>query len=115
MAQTVPTNDGATYPLVQMHFHSPSETTFAGAHFPVELHFVNTDRDGKSVVVAVMVEPGAANPAWQPYIDALGLAKGDSKNVNLDWSKLLPTDRTQPGTSRIVTSNTVIADAAVLR
>ena len=88
------TYNGTTYPLAQMHFHSPSETTFAGNHFPVELHFVNTNRNSKSVVVAAMVRPGAANPAWQPYIDALGLAKGDSKQVNLDWSKLLPTDLT---------------------
>jgi carbonic anhydrase len=87
------TYDDTTYPLVQMHFHSPSETTFNGVHFPVELHFVNTDRAGKSVVIATMVRPGAANPAWQPYIDALGLAKGASKSVDLDWSKLLPTDR----------------------
>jgi carbonic anhydrase len=84
------TDDATNYPLVQMHFHAPSETTFAGRHAPVELHFVNTDTDGRSVVVAAMVQPGAENPAWQPYVDALGLKKGVSTTIALDWSKLLP-------------------------
>lgn len=38
---------GATFPTngylsgVQLHFHSPSEHTINGAHYPLELHIVN--------------------------------------------------------------------------
>jgi carbonic anhydrase len=84
--------DGTTYALAQMHFHSPSETTLAGTHAPIELHFVNSNAGGKSVVIAAMVQPGRENVAWRSYVDALGLRKGDSTNIDVDWSKLLPTD-----------------------
>lgn len=83
---------GTTYALVQMHFHSPSETTFAGTHAPIELHFVNSNAAGKSTVIAAMVQPGPENIAWQSFVDALGLRDGHSTKTEIDWSKLLPAD-----------------------
>lgn len=86
------TLDGVRYSLVQIHFHSPSEMTLSGTHAPIELHFVNSTESGRSVVIAALVQPGADNAAWRPYVDALGLAKDKSKDIELDWSRLLPTD-----------------------
>jgi carbonic anhydrase len=33
--------NGAFVPATQLHFHSPSEHTFNGVHYPLELHIVN--------------------------------------------------------------------------
>jgi carbonic anhydrase len=84
------TDAGASYELVQMHFHSPSETTIAGAHAPVEVHFVNADDDGNLAVVAAMVRPGAENAAWEPFLDAFETAEKDATGIDLAWSRLLP-------------------------
>jgi carbonic anhydrase len=48
------------YDLLQFHFHTPSETTFEGLHYPLEAHFVHRNAEGKLAVVAVMIRPGAA-------------------------------------------------------
>jgi carbonic anhydrase len=39
------------YPLVQYHFHTPSEHTFAGQHFPGEIHLVHRAANGQLAVV----------------------------------------------------------------
>lgn len=61
--------NGNRYTLRQFHFHSPSENTFNGKHFPMEAHLVHSDQDGHLAVVAVMFNVGAANPVlsqiWQ--------------------------------------------------
>ncbi len=46
--------DDDIFELKQMHFHSPSEHTINGKHFPLEAHFVHKDKSGHIAVVAVM-------------------------------------------------------------
>lgn len=53
--------DGKKYSLAQFHFHSVSEHTFSGKHFPLEAHFVHKDESGKLAVVGVMFDFGAKN------------------------------------------------------
>lgn len=89
------TVDGATYGLKQVHFHSPSEHTVAGASFPAEFHFVNKDASGAITVVGVLVIQGAAdNAAWTPFIAAASTAVGGETEAELDWPALLPLDLT---------------------
>jgi carbonic anhydrase len=57
------TVDGHVYELKQFHFHAPSENRFAAKAFPLEVHLVHADKDGKLAVVAVMFREGAANEA----------------------------------------------------
>ncbi len=57
------TLDGHDYELKQFHFHTPSENHIAGKAYPMEAHLVHSDRDGHLVVIAVMIEAGAMNPA----------------------------------------------------
>jgi carbonic anhydrase len=52
---------GWKYELQQGHFHSPSEHTVNGQHYPMEIHLVHTDDKGQLVVVGVMVEAGEEN------------------------------------------------------
>lgn len=53
---------GESYELVQFHFHTPSENTFEGTHFPLEIHFVHRNLAGRLAVVSVMVRAGEAGP-----------------------------------------------------
>lgn len=50
-----------TFVLKQFHFHTPSEHTFAGRHFPMEVHLVHKSEDGQLAVLAAMIRPGASN------------------------------------------------------
>ena len=61
-------NDGVmrfenkNFRLVQIHFHTPSEYTFNGEHFPMVGHIVHQADDGQLLVVAVMFKEGKDNP-----------------------------------------------------
>ncbi|RTZ61300.1 MAG: hypothetical protein DSZ32_02170, partial [Gammaproteobacteria bacterium] len=55
--------DDDVFELKQMHFHSPSEHTVNGRHFPLEAHFVHRDKDGNIAVVAVLFHIDKPNHA----------------------------------------------------
>jgi carbonic anhydrase len=59
------TLDGADYVVRQFHFHSPSEHTLDGKHFPLELHIVHKDRQGNLAVVGLLFDLGEENTALQ--------------------------------------------------
>lgn len=54
--------EGKQFRLVQVHFHTPSEYTFNGQHFPMVAHLVHQAEDGQLLVVGVMFNEGAENP-----------------------------------------------------
>ncbi|MBB33860.1 MAG: carbonate dehydratase [Hirschia sp.] len=54
------------YKLIQFHFHTPSEHTIDGRHFPMEAHFVHQAKDGTLAVIGVMFAEGANNPRLDP-------------------------------------------------
>jgi carbonic anhydrase len=63
--------NGHTFNLLQFHFHTPSENTVKGNHFPMEAHLVHSDGEGNLAVVSVLFEEGAANKALEqiwPYM-----------------------------------------------
>src|SRR5512141_1614980 len=48
--------DGTTWTLLQFHFHSPSEHSLDGLHYPMEMHLVHAGPDGKpGLVVAILL------------------------------------------------------------
>lgn len=49
------------YQLIQGHFHSPSEHTFDGKHFAMEIHLVHSNEEGRLAVVGLMIEEGEEN------------------------------------------------------
>jgi len=83
---------GVTYPLLQIHFHAPSEHEVNGMHYPVELHFVHKTAGGKIAVVGVFVKAGKSNAAWAPFVDKITSATpvAEETPITLDWAKLLP-------------------------
>ncbi|MFL5514248.1 MAG: carbonic anhydrase family protein, partial [Gemmatimonadales bacterium] len=58
--------EGTRYQLIQFHFHTPSEHTFAGKHAPAELHLVHRSGDGRLAVIGVLLQPGPENAALAP-------------------------------------------------
>lgn len=82
---------GAEYELLQFHFHTPSENTFHGMHFPLEAHFVHRNEGGRLAVVALMVRPGE-----EGALDLLPLPvkTGDEETLGADFdpASMLPED-----------------------
>ncbi len=87
---------GKRYELVQFHFHHPSETKLGGQGFPLELHLVHKDADGKLAVVGVLMANGSANPVLANIFKYLPTEVGKESapdGVGVDPTKLLPTNR----------------------
>lgn len=84
-----------TYSLVQFHFHSPSEHTVNGRHFPMEMHLVHKSADGRLAVVGVLLEEGTFNKAYEPIFANLPSKRGVEthlEHVTVDVQMLLPRD-----------------------
>lgn len=85
------------FQLLQYHFHSPSEHTVGGKHFPIEMHMVHKSADGKLAVVGVFIEEGAHNTAFDPIWSNLPNSKGlenHLEHVTVDVNRLLPPRKT---------------------
>jgi len=81
------------YELIQFHFHSPSEHTVHGKHYPMEVHFVHKSSSGALAVVGVFIEQGAHNAAFDPIWANLPKQKGVEshfEHVKIDVDNLLP-------------------------
>lgn len=85
------------YELVQYHFHDPSEHTVGGRRYPMEMHMVHRAADGALAVVAVLIDQGRHNAAFDPVWSNLPRTKGIEahyEHVAVDVDALLPSVRT---------------------
>ena len=85
-----------TYRLLQYHFHSPSEHTVEGKHFPMEMHLVHKSTAGDLAVIGVFLEEGEHNPAFDALWRNLPDRKGervDLRETDSDIDALLPETR----------------------
>ena len=85
--------DGATYELLQYHFHAPSEHTIHGKHLPMEMHLVHQAASGQLAVVGVLIEEGSHNAMFDPVWENLPRTPGESRhleNIVVDIDALLP-------------------------
>ncbi|MDR1448158.1 MAG: carbonic anhydrase family protein [Candidatus Ancillula sp.] len=81
------------YEFKQVHFHSPSEHTVDGKHYPLEAHFVSKSLDGQTSVVAVMFTEGAENNTFEQILELSSHEVQNTStplNQHLDLKKLLP-------------------------
>ncbi len=93
--------DGVRYDLVQLHFHHGSEHLVQGRRFAMEMHLVHRSAALEVAVVAVLLQEGAHNPAfdaiWRHLPGGGGVVEGDDSpaNVpaNVDLASLLPVRR----------------------
>ena len=83
-----------TYPLLQFHFHAPSEHTVSGKSYPLEMHLVHKLDSGAYAVVGVFIVEGAENSAFAPVWAHLpGEVSGATPTgMSVNVAELLPAD-----------------------
>jgi len=89
------TSSGQVFPLAQVHFHTPSEHTLNGRHFPLVAHFVHQKKSGSIAVLGVMFEEGSHNKALQEIIDVVPSSTTKSSAIKGDQfnpEQLVPKD-----------------------
>ncbi|MCZ8293760.1 MAG: carbonic anhydrase family protein [Hylemonella sp.] len=87
---------GNTYQLVQFHFHHPAEERINGQGYPMVGHFVHRNEQGQLAVLAVLLEPGEANPLIQKVWTHMPLDVNDSVRLPPDLihvGEILPRDQ----------------------
>lgn len=86
---------GVAYPLVQFHFHAPSEHVEGGVQYPLEMHLVHRLDSGELAVVGVFIAEGAENNALAPVWDHLAMAASPAidTGATIDIAQLLPAER----------------------
>jgi carbonic anhydrase len=89
--------DKKVYKLKQFHFHTPSENTLFGKHFPMEAHLVHSTDDGELAVISVMFSGGFNdNKFLAKFMNKLPLTKGvknDLVKENLNAFDMMPEDK----------------------
>ncbi len=87
---------GSVYKLVQMHFHTPSEEQVNYRSFAMVAHLVHKNNEGQLAVVAVLLDPGVANPLIDKVWTYMPLDLNDRVRLPaaiLDLNELLPKDQ----------------------
>ncbi len=89
------TYEGKKLNLLQFHFHSLSEHTLNGKHFPMEIHFVHKSDDGSLAVIGVFVKEGEENSYFENFWENLPKNNSDEFEVEdkIELIKLLPDDK----------------------
>lgn len=77
--------------LKQFHFHTPSETHINHKKYPMEIHFVHESKDEKLLVLAVLVEEGGANRAFEQILNHVPIHKNEKLSlIDFDPQALMP-------------------------
>jgi len=87
---------GSTYQLLQFHFHHPSEERVNHKAYAMVAHLVHRNAEGRLAVVAVLLDPGAANSLIHKVWTYMPLDNGDKVRMPpalLDLNELLPKDQ----------------------
>jgi carbonic anhydrase len=94
------------YQLVQLHFHTPSEHTIDGVHFPVEAHLVHREvTTGDLAVVAVLMRTGVSNQVVDAALGSAPSVVGSAVPLDRAFSLtgLLPPPASRCGGRRYAT------------
>jgi len=87
---------GSTYKLLQFHFHHPAEEKVNYKGFAMVAHLVHKNDQGQLAVVAVLIDPGAANELVHKVWTHMPLDTGDRVPLPaglIDMKDLLPQDQ----------------------
>ena len=76
------TFDGERYDLQGLHFHAPAEHQVDRITYPLEVHFIHKNSQGKLLVVGVFFKEGKINKNLQTLF-AIPLSKLDKSNKDL--------------------------------
>ena len=84
------------FELLQFHFHTPSEHTKEGFHYPMEMHLVHKDGDGNLAVIGILFKEGAQNDELQKLINHLPKDIGKEhryRGVHIDLTRFFPAQK----------------------
>lgn len=84
------------FKLVQFHFHHPSEERVNHRSFAMVAHLVHRSAEGQLAVLAVLLDPGEANPLIHKVWTHMPLDTGDRVRLPpglLNLNELLPQDQ----------------------
>ncbi|NJN44404.1 MAG: carbonic anhydrase family protein [Anaerolineae bacterium] len=87
---------GFRYNVAQIHFHAPSEHHVEGEPFDAEFHIVHNTGDDYAVI-GLLLREGAANPAFDSFINNALTAETQEKEVpdaTINLADLLPSVQT---------------------
>ena len=87
---------GSSFKLLQFHFHHPAEERVDGLGFAMVVHLVHQNAEGQLAVVAVLLDPGAANALIGKVWTHMPLDTGDRVRLPsglIDMNELLPKDQ----------------------
>jgi len=88
--------DGKSYPLVQFHFHHPSEEEIEGRKSDMVVHLVHQLPEGGTVVVAILLKSGNENPLIRDLWSHLPKETNkevEFKKVVINAADFLPADQ----------------------
>ncbi len=85
--------DQKPYQLKYISVHAPSEHQIKNKSYAAELQMVHEDKAGHRVIIAVMLEEGAANSTLETLISSIPKEKGQSKSlaIRVTPAELMPT------------------------
>lgn len=84
--------DQKPYQLKYISVHVPSEHQIKQKSYAAELHMVHEDKTGHRVIIAVMLEEGSANPAFEKLLGSVPKEKEQSKPlaIRVTPAELMP-------------------------
>ena len=91
------TINGISLPLIQFHFHHPSETEINGRKYDMELHLVHQDpAAGRTAVVSILIKNGSESALLRDLLAHAprkpdGVA--DLKKIVINAADFLPSDQ----------------------
>ncbi|MNQ02735.1 Carbonic anhydrase precursor [compost metagenome] len=88
--------NGEQYELKQFHFHESAEHTIKGVRYPLEIHMVHKNKDGKFAVVSIMAQENKKSNETFEFLDQyLPTKTNDTVKVNNDFNinKVLPQNK----------------------
>ena len=86
--------NGKDYKLLQFHYHSLSEHTIDGKHFPIEVHFVHKHSDTDFAVLSMLYKEGEANELFNQYMAQFPVSEGEYNSKDeFNVLSILPADR----------------------
>jgi carbonic anhydrase len=87
---------GQKFELLQLHFHAHSEHSLSNKFFPLEMHLVHKNSEGKLAIVGVFFEEGKANAEFDKIWAHVPSKHNEEKALagTLDLGKLLPSKTT---------------------
>ncbi len=86
----------SVYKLLQFHFHTPSEEQVNYRNYAMVAHLVHKNNEGQLAVVAVLLDPGAANTLINKVWTYMPLDTSDRVRMPaglIDMNELLPKDQ----------------------